>query len=194
MTQTMNRLARCRREALAGSGEPAAERPRSILCPASAVPACDPGIEDRDDFARIALSLFRFIGAAYVTGCSDCWEAAHRFADETCSVRDGALLVARVAAVVRLMRMGRASDPAYLPPCCNRLSKHESQLMSLLQAACDGASRELETGASTLVDGEQKDAIVQAINALAALSNERSALRASSSSRSVRVPSLVGSL
>lgn len=67
-------------------------------------------IEGCDEFCRTALSLFRFIGAAYATGASDCWEAAYRFADEAPDIADSPLLVARAAALVRILRSGRPCE------------------------------------------------------------------------------------
>lgn len=55
---------------------------QSRLCPLQAALGARPCVDNYDDFCRVALSLFRFIGAAYSTGASDCWEAAYRFADE----------------------------------------------------------------------------------------------------------------
>ena len=77
------------------------------LCPLQAALATRPDVESYDDFCRVTLSLLRFIAAAYATGASDCWEAAYRFADEAPGIADSPLLVARVAALVRILRSGR---------------------------------------------------------------------------------------
>jgi hypothetical protein len=82
---------------------------QSQLCPPQAALAAPRSVESYDDFCRVALSLFRFIGAAYATGASDCWEAAYRFADEAPGVYDSPLLVARAAALVRILRRDRKS-------------------------------------------------------------------------------------
>src|SRR6185312_12195047 len=166
MTETMNRA-------------PCRAPDKSSLCPSGCARSCGADSDSLDDFSRVALSLFRLIGAAYVTGCSHCWEAAHRFADETPSVRDGALLVARVAAIVRILRGGHAGEPVYLPPCCNRLSKDELQLMALLQAARRRALPDPRTVTPTLVGAGQQDETIEAINALAALSDDGPLLRSS---------------
>lgn len=143
-------------------------------CPRdAAIRLATPDADNHDHFSRVALSLFRFIGAAYVTGDSSCWEAAHHFA-ETADMRDSALLVARVATLVRIFRCGGACDLTYLPPCCNRLSKDERQLMRLLAAARDGASAELATIASMLVDAAREATTIQAVNELAGLASARS--------------------
>jgi hypothetical protein len=124
-------------------------------------------MEGCDDFCRTALSLFRFIGAAYATGASDCWEAAYRFADEAPGISDSPLLVARVAALVRILRSGRPCDLCFMPPSCRRLSKDEVELMRLLAVARRREPGELKTAVGQLVGIEQESAATQAVNALA---------------------------
>ncbi len=124
-------------------------------------------IEGCDEFCRVALSLFRFIGAAYATGASDCWEAAYRFADETPGISDSPLLVARVAALVRILRSGRPCDLCFMPPSCRRLSRDEAELMRLLAVARRSEADELKTVVGQLVGLEQEVAATRAINALA---------------------------
>ncbi|WP_234683628.1 hypothetical protein [Bradyrhizobium monzae] len=120
-----------------------------------------------DDFCRTALSLFRFIGAAYATGASDCWEAAYRFADEAPGISDSPLLVARVAALVRILRSGRPCDLCFMPPSCRRLSKDEAELMRLLAVARRREPGELKAVIDQLVGIERASAATQAVNALA---------------------------
>ena len=124
-------------------------------------------VEGCDDFCRTALSLFRFIGAAYATGASDCWEAAYRFADEAPGISDSPLLVARVAALVRILRSGRPCDLCFMPPSCRRLSKDEAELMQLLAVARRREPDELKTAVGQIVGIEQESAATQAVNALA---------------------------
>jgi len=124
-------------------------------------------IEGCDDFCRTALSLFRFIGAAYATGASDCWEAAYRFADEAPAIADSPLLVARVAALVRILRSGRPCDLCFMPPSCRRLSKDEAELMRLLAVARRKEAGELKTVVARLVGIEKQNAATHAVNALA---------------------------
>jgi hypothetical protein len=131
----------------------------------------EPEIECHDQFSWTALSLFRFISAAYVTGAFECWEAACRVADEAPEVRDSALFVARTSALVRIFRYSRACDLTYMPPSCNRLSKDEVKLMGLLKAARSGVSDELKAIASSLVNAGQEVSTIRAVKALAALSN-----------------------
>ncbi len=122
-------------------------------------------VEGCDEFCRVALSLFRFIGAAYATGASDCWEAAYRFADEAPGICDSPLLVARAAALVRVLRSGRPCDLCFMPPSCRRLSKDEAELMRLLAVARSRQPGELETVVSEFVGDENEIATTRAVNA-----------------------------
>lgn len=124
-------------------------------------------IEGCDEFCRTALSLFRFIGAAYATGASDCWEAAYRFADEAPDIADSPLLVARAAALVRILRSGRPCELCFMPPSCRRLSKDEAALMRLLAAARSRQPGELESILGQFVGSGNGDAATRAVNALA---------------------------
>ena len=144
---------------------PDAGRPRP--CPLQAALAARPCVESYDDFCRVALSLFRFIGAAYTTGASDCWEAAYRFADEAPGISDSPLLVARAAALVRILRSGRPCELCLMPPSCRRLSKDETELMRLLAAARSKQPGELESVVCQFVGSGKQDATTRAVNALA---------------------------
>ncbi|PIT03113.1 hypothetical protein TSA1_21900 [Bradyrhizobium nitroreducens] len=144
---------------------PDAGQPR--LCPLQAALAARPGVESYDDFCRVALSLFRFIGAAYSTGASDCWEAAYRFADEAPDIADSPLLVARAAALVRILRSGRPCELCFMPPSCRRLSKDEAELMRLLTVARRNQPGELESIVGQFVGSGKEDAATRAVNALA---------------------------
>lgn len=124
-------------------------------------------VEGCDEFCRTALSLFRFIGAAYATGASDCWEAAYRFADEAPDIADSPLLVARAAALVRILRSGRPCELCFMPPSCRRLSKDEADLMRLLAAARSRQPGELESIVGQFVGFGNGDAATRAVNALA---------------------------
>ena len=137
------------------------------LCPFDAAQAARPCGESYDDFCRIALSLFRFIGAAYTTGASDCWEAAYRFADEVPGISDSPLLVARAAALVRILRSGRPCELCFMPPSCRRLSKDEAELMRLLAVARKRQPGELEAIVCQFVGSGKEAAATQAVNALA---------------------------
>ena len=137
------------------------------LCPLQAALAARLCVESYDEFSRVALSLFRFIGAAYTTGASDCWEAAYRFADEAPGIADSPLLVARAAALVRILRSGRPCELCFMPPSCRRLSKDEAELMRLLAVARRNQPGELESIVCQYVGNENEIATTRAVNALA---------------------------
>ncbi|MDA9491409.1 hypothetical protein [Bradyrhizobium sp. CCBAU 11361] len=140
---------------------------QSRPCPLQAALATRPSIESYDPFCRVALSLFRFIGAAYATGASDCWEAAYRFADEAPGIADSPLLVARAAALVRILRSGRPCELCFMPPSCRRLSKDEAELMRLLAVARSEQPGELGSVVCQFVGSGNEDAATRAVNALA---------------------------
>ncbi|AWL99422.1 hypothetical protein [Bradyrhizobium amphicarpaeae] len=140
---------------------------QSRRCPLQAALGARPCVDNYDDFCRVALSLFRFIGAAYATGASDCWEAAYRFADEAPDIADSPLLVARVAALVRILRSGRPCELCFMPPSCRRLSKDETDLMRLLAVARRNQPGELESIVCAFVSSGQQAAAMRAVNALA---------------------------
>ncbi|MBR0994398.1 hypothetical protein JQ580_27145 [Bradyrhizobium japonicum] len=140
---------------------------QSRLCPLQAALGARPCVDNYDDFCRVALSLFRFIGAAYATGTSDCWEAAYRFADEAPGIADSPLLVARVAALVRILRSGRPCELCFMPPSCRRLSKDETELMRLLAVARRKQPGELESIVCAFVGSGQEAAAARAVTALA---------------------------
>jgi hypothetical protein len=146
---------------------PVTEAGQARLCPLRVALATRPDFESYDDFGRVTLSLFRFIAAAYATGASDCWEAAYRFADEAPGIADSPLLVARVAALVRILRSGRPCQLCFMPPSCRRLSKDEAELMRLLAVARGNQPGELESAVCQFVGDENGIATTRAVNALA---------------------------
>jgi hypothetical protein len=143
------------------------EAGQARLCPLRVALATRPDVESYDDFGRVTLSLFRFIAAAYATGASDCWEAAYRFADEAPGIADSPLLVARVAALVRLLRRDRPCQLCFMPPSCRRLSQDETELMRLLAVARGNQPGELESAVCQFVGDENGIATTRAVNALA---------------------------
>ena len=146
---------------------PVTESGQARLCPLQAALATRPDVESYEDFGRVTLSLLRFIAAAYATGASDCWEAAYRFADEAPDIVDSPLLVARVAALVRILRSGRPCQLCFMPPSCRRLSKDEAELMRLLAVARGNQPGELESAVCQFVGDENGIATTRAVNALA---------------------------
>jgi hypothetical protein len=152
-------------DACGSAAVPEIGQPR--LCPLQAALSTRPCVESYDEFCRVALSLFRFIGAAYATGASDCWEAAYRFADEAPDIADSPLLVARAAALVRILRSGRPCELCFMPPSCRRLSKDEAELMRLLAVARSKQPGELASIVCQFVGNENEIATIRAVNALA---------------------------
>ncbi|WP_342738195.1 hypothetical protein [Bradyrhizobium sp. B117] len=146
---------------------PIPEAGQSPRCALQAVHATPRSVESYDQFCRIALSLFRFIGAAYATGASDCWEAAYRYADEAPDIADSPLLVARAAALVRILRSGRPCELCFMPPSCRRLSQDEAELMRLLAVARRKQPGELEAIMCQFVPSGAEAAATRAVNALA---------------------------
>src|SRR3954465_8788893 len=146
---------------------PVTEAGQARLCPLQAALARRANVESCGDFGRVTLSLFRFIAAAYATGASDCWEAAYRFADEAPGIADSPLLVARVAALVRILRSGRPCQLRFMPPPCPRLSQDETELMRLLAVARGNQPGELESAVCQFVGNENGIATTRAVNALA---------------------------
>ena len=154
------------RDACGSAAESSPDASQSRLCPLQAALAPRPCIESYDQFSRVALSLFRFIGAAYATGASDCWEAAYRFADEAPDIADSPLLVARAAALVRILRSDRPCELCFMPPSCRRLSKDEAELMRLLAVARSKRPGELESIVCQFVTSGKEAAATRAVNAL----------------------------
>ncbi|WP_454625256.1 hypothetical protein [Bradyrhizobium cenepequi] len=117
-------------------------------------PKSDFGKADHHEFSAAVLSVLRFIAAAYATGEAECWEAAFRFADDAAG-EDGALLVARVAALVRLIR--RHHGLICLPPSCSGLSIDERRIMTLIGLGGDNDHPNLVTDASAVGGFYQRD-------------------------------------
>lgn len=137
---------------------------------------CDPSVMPhrdtvcRDEFAVVTLSIIRFVAAAYATSEAACWEAAFQFADETVGTEDGALLVARVATLVRAVRRSLNRELACLPSPCNRLTVDEKRLILLIQANLGEDPGERSTTASALVNVGQQAEILQAAKMISDLS------------------------
>ena len=121
----------------------------SRICPATITanpsgcpeaPACgaDPGtLMPRHGPERAVMLALRYVAAAADTGDAACWDAALDGAEAAYGPRDGALLVARAAA---LLRAGRREGTTlrFLPPPCRRLSGDEADLLGALRARLQG--------------------------------------------------------
>ena len=104
----------------------------------AAAPACpahpaDVALMPRGGVERAVMLALRFVAAADDTGDAACWDAAFERAEDEFGPRDGALLVARAAALLRALRRD-GSDLRFLPPPCRRLSAGEAELLAALRA------------------------------------------------------------
>ena len=81
---------------------------------------------------RAVMLALRFVAAAAETGDGACFDAAFAEAEAAFGDRDGALLVARAAALVRAARRDGVAL-AVLPPGCRALSCDEAGLLAVLR-------------------------------------------------------------
>lgn len=105
------------------------ERPACPADPAATLP--------RDGAERAVMLALRFVAAAAETGDAACFDAAFDAAEAAFGPRDGALLVARAAALVRALRWDDA-EPRFLPPPCRSLSPDEAHLLAALRPRLSG--------------------------------------------------------
>lgn len=111
---------------------------RQPACPER--PACprDPGaVLPRDGVERAVMLALRFVAAAAETGDAACFDAAFDGAEAAFGPRDGALLVARAAALIRALRRDEG-ELHFLPPPCRYLSPGEAQLLVALRLRLSG--------------------------------------------------------
>ncbi len=113
---------RCPVSASAASACP--ERPACPAGPAAVLP--------RDGAERAVILALRFVAAAAETGDAACFDAAFDGAEAAFGPRDGALLVARAAALVRALTRDEV-DLRFLPPPCRALSPGEAHLLAALR-------------------------------------------------------------
>ncbi len=104
----------------------------------------------RDGAERAVMLALRYVSAAAETGDAACFDAAFDGAEAAFGPRDGALLVARAAALVRALRRDEAGGEAdrdgadrdgalrFLPPACRFLSAGESRILRLLRSRLSG--------------------------------------------------------
>jgi hypothetical protein len=117
---------------------PASPRPGQSGCPEASACRAEPGtLMPHQGAERAVMLALRFIAAAADTGDAACWDAALDGAEAAFGPRDGALLVARAAALLRAMRReGAGLD--FLPPPCRRLSADEADLLGAFRARLQG--------------------------------------------------------
>ncbi|WP_237477927.1 hypothetical protein [Lichenibacterium dinghuense] len=117
-----------------GPGPSCPERPG---CPAAPGAALLP----RDGAERAVMLALRYVAAAAETGDAACFDAAFDGAEAAFGPRDGALLVARAAALVRALRREAAAEGCglhFLPPPCRHLSAGEAHLLLALRSRLSG--------------------------------------------------------
>ena len=120
-----------RRCPAAGGRVPACpERPDCPAAPAATLP--------RDGAERTVMLALRFVAAAADTGDAACFDAAFDGAEAAFGARDGALVVARAAALVRALKRDGAAWQ-FLPPPCRFLSPGEARLLAALRLRLSGA-------------------------------------------------------
>jgi hypothetical protein len=124
----------------------------------------------KDDFARVTLSVIRYIAAAYATSDAVCWEAAFQFVDDAIDQEDGPFLIARVATLVRAVRRSLNRKLDCLPASCNRLTFEERRLLLLIEAARRKDETELAMAATTLGANEHRAAALRAAKMIGNLS------------------------
>ena len=110
-------------------------------CPASDSSGCCPAAPvatlPRDGVERVVMLALRFVAAAAETGDAACFDAAFDGAEAAFGPRDGALLVARAAALVRALRHEEV-EVRFLPPPCRVLSAGEARLLAALRPRLSG--------------------------------------------------------
>ena len=128
-------------------------------CPArtGARPVDPPAAMPSEGPERAVMLALRFVAAAGDTGDAACFDAALDGAEAAFGPRDGALLVARAAALVRGFRR-EAADIRFLPPPCRFLSSGEANLLGALRlqlrgrrATADGLSGAMRAALSDLM-------------------------------------------
>ncbi len=112
---------------------PASACAERFRCPADPTAAPLP----RDGVERVVMLVLRFVAAAAETGDAACFDAAFDGAEAAFGSRDGALLVARAAALVRALRHEEA-EVRFLPPPCRSLSSGEAHLLAALRRRLSG--------------------------------------------------------
>ena len=122
---------------------PAPVCPERTGCPADPTAATLP----RDGVARAVMLALRFVAAAAETGDAACFDAAFDGAEAALGPRDGALLVARAAALVRALKREEA-ELRFLPPPCRYLSPGEAVLLAALRRRLSGGRPPAEAGLS----------------------------------------------
>ena len=116
---------------------PLAAAPAHAACPDRACRADPAATLPRQGPERALVLVLRFVAAAAETGDAACYDAAFAEAEAAFGPREGALVVARAAALLRAAaREGVALAP--LPPPCRSLSTDEAGLLAAMRARRTG--------------------------------------------------------
>jgi hypothetical protein len=119
----------------------------------------------RDDAEVLALSVLRFVAAGYMTGDTECWDMAHRGAEQVLGASEGPVFVARMVGVMRAIRAERVGNWNFLPALCCRVTADERRLLALLALARSGPSSvdALASGAAGLAGTAGAPQLAQAL-------------------------------
>lgn len=121
-----------------------------------------------DEGEMLAISVSRFIAAAYMTSDAVCWDAAYDCAEAILGPDEGCLFVARIGGVIRALRAERSAPWHFLPATCCRLTADEQGLVALLSAARHSGSEAVDCLAAVLADGEDAPRLAAAAGLAAA--------------------------
>jgi len=141
-----------------------------------------------DNASVLALSVARFVAAAYVTGDAFCFDTAFEGAEKVLGAERGQDVVARMIGVIRAMRAERVAEWQFLPATCCRMTRHECQLVEALTLV-RGEGRRVAGRAAQGVVGHEAPRLATAIAAAAeALNRVAVSLEAVPSAEAPRRP------
>jgi hypothetical protein len=122
---------------------------------------------------NLTLDVFRCLCDVYATGSAQPWEIANKIAEDSLGAAEGALLVARVTALLRAVRAERKLGFSYLSIGCQHISPDELAVAGVLKAARARDESAMERGLTLALDNFQTSARTQfAARALAALQSQ----------------------
>jgi hypothetical protein len=156
-------------------------------------------IRDVDDLGlqaceRSVLKSFRHICLGYASHSARGWDAAFDESEKTFGCTDGPLVTARLAALIRAVRVERSEPFDFLSPhcqsCAKRLSASEWVLFSLVKAARLHDSQGLIRSAVELTKSSEPRLTIMAALALGAVLSGAAGAR-TTRGRHLREPELV---
>jgi hypothetical protein len=132
---------------------------------------------------NVTLDVFRAVCEVYTSGSAQPWEMAFKIAEENLGMSDGALIVARVTALLRALRSERKIGFSYLSVGCQHVSPDELAVAGLLKAARNHDDRGIQRGLVLSLDKPSITTRTEAAaRAVAALQLQLGAANTSSSS------------